>query len=266
MIDLKDTTFAITIRIDSEDRMRNITTVLCYLLENFDTNIILKEVDRESVCAEYVIPQVSQFTSTSNLHHIFEESHDPVFHKTKIINEMFRMADTPVVASYDCDILLPLHLYKESQDLILNDGVDVVYPFLKGNYNKQVKMTDKIATDFITNGFSFDLLDDHSYIYEWTAKWGFCQFYNKDSYFRGGGYNEQFKSYAPEDQEIYHRLNTLGFNIKRIGSYVYHMFHTRNTKTWFHNQNPHTTENRALWARIQKMDRDEMIEFFGLDL
>ena len=37
MINLKQCTFIIPIRIESEDRMRNVITVLCYLLENFDT-------------------------------------------------------------------------------------------------------------------------------------------------------------------------------------------------------------------------------------
>ncbi len=46
---LKDTTFIIPIRIESEDRLRNVITVCCFLLENFDTKVIIKEVDRKSV-------------------------------------------------------------------------------------------------------------------------------------------------------------------------------------------------------------------------
>ena len=47
--DLKDTTFIIPICIESEDRMRNVITSLCYILDNFDTKVIVKEVDTESV-------------------------------------------------------------------------------------------------------------------------------------------------------------------------------------------------------------------------
>ena len=43
--DLKDCTFIIPIKIESTDRLRNVITVLCYLVSNFDTNIIVKEVD-----------------------------------------------------------------------------------------------------------------------------------------------------------------------------------------------------------------------------
>ena len=46
--DLKDTTFILPVKIESDDRLRNVITVCCFLLENFDTNVILKEVDKES--------------------------------------------------------------------------------------------------------------------------------------------------------------------------------------------------------------------------
>ena len=43
--DLKDTTFIIPIRIESEDRLRNVITTTCFLLDNFNTNILIREVD-----------------------------------------------------------------------------------------------------------------------------------------------------------------------------------------------------------------------------
>ena len=61
MIDLKNCTFIIPVRIESEDRMRNVITVLCYILENFDTKVILKEVDVESVFQEAVLPQIKEY-------------------------------------------------------------------------------------------------------------------------------------------------------------------------------------------------------------
>ena len=61
MIDLKEATFIIPIRIESPDRLRNVITVTAFLLENFDTNIIIKEVDSEPVfqkeaCLLYTSP------------------------------------------------------------------------------------------------------------------------------------------------------------------------------------------------------------------
>jgi hypothetical protein len=51
MVDLSKATFIIPLRIESADRMRNIITLLCFLLGNFDTNVIVKEVRRIfSIC------------------------------------------------------------------------------------------------------------------------------------------------------------------------------------------------------------------------
>ena len=58
---LKDTTFIVPLRIESSDRMRNVITTLCYLLENFDTNIIVKEGDEQSTFLEDVLPQLKEF-------------------------------------------------------------------------------------------------------------------------------------------------------------------------------------------------------------
>ena len=40
--DLKNATFIMPLRIESEDRLRNIVISLAYLLKNFDTNVIIK--------------------------------------------------------------------------------------------------------------------------------------------------------------------------------------------------------------------------------
>ena len=46
---LKDVTFIIPVRIESDDRLRNVITSLCYLNTVFDTNFIIHEHDKESI-------------------------------------------------------------------------------------------------------------------------------------------------------------------------------------------------------------------------
>jgi len=89
MVDLSNATFIIPLRIESSDRMRNIITLLCFLFGNFNTNVIIKEVDSEPVFVESVLPQVKEFLGKDiNLTHIFEQSDDPVFYRMHILNEM----------------------------------------------------------------------------------------------------------------------------------------------------------------------------------
>ena len=133
MIDLSNATFIIPLRIESEDRLRNIITVLCFLLGNFDTKIIVKEVDKSSVFIEEVIPQIHEFLGKdSHITHIFEKSDDPVFYRMHILNEMLAMSKTDVVINYDCDVLLPVESYVSSYNSILNKECDVIYPFGSG--------------------------------------------------------------------------------------------------------------------------------------
>jgi len=159
MIDLKNCTFIIPVRIESEDRMRNVITVLCYLLENFDTKVILKEVDVESVFQEAVLPQIKEYLgdALNNLTHVFEKSDDPVFYRMKILNEMIDMADTPVIANYDCDVLFRPETYTESVEMIMN-GCDIVYPYGFGEYQKQVFADDEDVSEFLSNDLTLTSL------------------------------------------------------------------------------------------------------------
>ena len=112
--DLSKTTFIIPLRIETDDRMRNIITTLIYLTRNFNTKVIVKEVDKESVYEREVLPLLKQALEPemlSCIHHIFENSDDFTFHRTKILNDMLWMVDTPVVCNYDSDIILPCLLY-----------------------------------------------------------------------------------------------------------------------------------------------------------
>ena len=141
--DLKNSTFIIPIRIESADRMRNIITVVSYLLENFDTKVIVKEVDTEPVFKNEVLPQITEFLEDSidNLTYIFEHSDDSVFYRMKIINEMINVSSTEVVVNYDCDVLLKPETCVRAVNMIEN-GYDIVYPYGFGDYQKQVFVND----------------------------------------------------------------------------------------------------------------------------
>ena len=77
MIDLSKATFIIPIRIESSDRLRNVITTTAFLLENFDTNIIIKEVDSESVFQRDALPVLKDILDVDvNVQHIFEKSNE----------------------------------------------------------------------------------------------------------------------------------------------------------------------------------------------
>lgn len=258
-IDLSDATFIIPIQIESEDRLRNVITSTCFLLSNFDAKIIIKELDRESIFAEKALPQIEEFCGDiSNLTHIFEQSTSDSFHRQRVLNDMIMEATTKVVVNYDCDIILPIESYVKSYQIIFDNELDVVYPYGDGDYQVQVFADDEIVTNFLVNDFDFKYLEEKSKIYD--AKYGFCQFFNRQVYIEGGMENENFVAYAPEDVERYYRYVTLGYRVGRLPSFVYHLEHKRTHNSWFNN--PMMQSNSSEWEKIKTMNKSELIEYY----
>lgn len=257
-IDLKKATFIIPIRIESSDRLRNVITTTAFLLENFDTNIIIKEVDSESVFQRDALPILKTILDIEiDINHIFEKSDESLFHRQKVINEMIAQSTTEIVVNYDCDVLLPLDSYYEAYQSILHHTHDVIYPYGQGMYQKQVDASDEVVSQFLQTG-DFGYLDKHSKTH--TSDFGWVQFFNRQVYIDGGMENENFKAYAPEDKERFYRFTTLGYNVGRVNDYVYHLEHLRGENSWFNN--PHMKTNNSEWEKIRKMDRKQLKEYY----
>ena len=264
MIDLKECTFIIPIRIESSDRMRNVITILLFLLDTFDTKVILKEVDTESVFEKEVLPQIKDYLGDkiNNLTHVFEQSDDPVFYRMKIINEMIDMADTPIISNYDCDVLFKPETYVKAVEMTKGD-YGLVYPYGFGEYQKQVFCDDTDVSDFISNDFDFDVLDKKSRMYD--AQFGHVQFVKRKSYIEAGMENENFRGSSPEDKERYYRFDKMGYNVGRIYDIVYHLEHSRGQNSWPNSVegNPYMRENFNVWGQIQSMNGEELKQYYS---
>lgn len=264
---LKDTTFIIPIRIESEDRLRNIITVCCYLLETFDTNIIVKEVDDSSVFMDVAYPQIKEYVGDyiDNLIHIFErkDPNDNVFYRMRYINEMISLSNTKVIANYDVDVLLPVETCLASQSSILEGGADVVYPYGKGMWQKRIFADDALVSEFLSNDCDFSILEKKSD--NDLSDSGHVQFLSREVYVEGGMENENFRGPAPEDKERLYRFTTLGYNVVRLNTYVYHLEHSRGANSYpvAYTQNPFMRDNMNLWDYLSKLSREELREYYN---
>jgi hypothetical protein len=258
-IDLTEATFIIPIRIESSDRLRNVITTTAFLLENFDTNILIKEVDAESVFQKDALPVLEDILECDiNITHIFEKSNESLFHRQRVINEMVVETNTEIVVNYDCDALLPLDSYHEAYQSVLHHTHDVIYPYGQGMYQKQVRATDEVVSKFLETS-DYQYLNEVSNLH--TSDFGWVQFFNRQVYIDGGLENENFKAYAPEDKERFYRFSTLGYNVGRINDYVYHLEHTRGENSWF--SNPHMQSNMQEWEKIQTMNKEQLKEYYS---
>jgi hypothetical protein len=92
------------------------------------------------------------------------------------------------------------------------------------------------------------------------SEYGHCQFFNTESYKKGGMENEGFISYAPEDQERGYRFKTLGYSVEWGNSYVYHIEHTRGINS--SSINPMMSENNLLFSYIKSLSKEGLSLYY----
>jgi len=279
MIDLSNVTFIIPLRIDTDDRLRNIILVTSFLLNKFNCKVIIKESDEMSKFSAWALPKINAISNTTNLKYIFEENHDDHFHRTRLLNEMVMMTETDIVVNYDTDVILPISSYVKAKEMIDSGESDVVYPYKFGEYSeRKVFLKTRVEDETDLNNFfkvpsikefisEFDpeSLDEH-YGYAQNvngigwAEYGMVQFFKTAVYKSGYLENENFIAYAPEDVERHHRWNILGYNIGRVDNHVYHLEHKRTENSWFNN--PFMQKNNELWEYLKNLSKEEVIEYY----
>ena len=87
MIDLSNVTFIIPLRIESDDRLRNIILSTSFLLNNFDCKVLIKESDENANFGTFAYPQIQKIAPTENLEFHHENSATDYFHRTRLLNE-----------------------------------------------------------------------------------------------------------------------------------------------------------------------------------
>lgn len=261
MHDLTNATFIMPLRIESQDRLRNIVLSLAYLLKNFKTNVIIQEVDEESKFQKYAAPQLENLIEDlSTVTLIYEESKDPIFHRTRVLNDMLMESRTDVVVNYDTDVIFPVDSYFKAYHMILNQGYDLVYPYGQGEYQYKVNVDQELINSLINSNFSEESFEKHPNKEQSTSDYGWAQFFKRQSYIDGGMENENFVSYGYEDNERPVRFEKLGYKVGRVRDKVYHMEHVRTMNSWF--TNPHIENNKNLYEMLKDMSPEELKTYY----
>jgi len=172
---------------------------------------------------------------------------------------MLNEVKTPVVANYDVDILLEPLTYYKCQERIRSGKADVLYPYQWGEYQKQVlqgynKELFQKELNLSTIG-NENIRINHS-------EHGHCIFFNTNAYRAGGGENENFISWGPEDKERGERFKALGYKVEWLsGSYVYHFEHERGADS--NDQNKHYKDNWNLYASLSEKTSEELRDYYN---
>ena len=255
---MMDLTFLIPTRIETEDRLRNIISSVSYLLRHVPAKVIVKEVSGRNTFLHRALPEIRKYADTDNLIHIYEENNDPLFCKSKVLNDLIVASDTSIVANYDADCILPKESYRKAYEMILHQEADVVYPYGCGIYQWKAEFNMEIYDEFVKSWDGTSVLDKKKTLSNSTIGW--TQFIRRENYINSYMMNENFVSWGCEDDEFYFRMSTLGNRIGRLNNYVYHLEHGRTYNSWF--SNPNFNNNYQLWNTLKTFDRDQLVEYY----
>jgi len=96
--DLRDVTFLLPLRIDSRERKENADALIRFTFRHFKTSFIALEADATRKYSPEYEPE--------GFHYTFIEDPDEIFRKTKWINRLISMDDTPFIAVWDDDAIV----------------------------------------------------------------------------------------------------------------------------------------------------------------
>ena len=148
----------------------------------------------------------------------FVEEHSKIFHRTKRLNECLKQVETPVTIIHDVDVILPVaSMLKRTHDNggRLRCGDALHEPsWLHGRPSEDA---DLLVSDVSTHERLAVVHRTH------FAGNGFSLFVATKRYADGGGENEDFVSYGPEDDARLYSHTRLGLKYGRVRGRVFAM-------------------------------------------
>lgn len=216
--DFTDLTVLIPVRIESIVRLENLLAVLRYLQQYFRLNIIVHEANvADNGIVRSLIPDTVK--------HCFVTDYDPVYYRTKYINEMCDMVQTEYLSVWDADVIFPVEQIVQSMELLRSGECDFCYPY-SGIF---MDTSDIIRQMYMENGnlaMLGELQDMMSTPYGDDMRGG-AFIAKTQSYREAGMENLQFYGWGPEDWERYERWLALGYTVKDVKGCLFHLSHPR---------------------------------------
>ncbi len=246
-IDLTDVSFLIPVRIDSKERLENLYAVLQFIKSNFRTSITVLEADTREQVQHKLIDRK-----------LFIEDHDPIFYRTKYLNDITRLTESKFLAIWDTDVIVPTHQITESVKLLRDEQADMIYPYDGKFYN-----VDKIIRQLYLAKSNIDYLTKNRekfHLVYGDFSVGGAFIVNRKKYMEAGLENENFYGWGAEDLERIKRWEILGYKIIKTEGVLYHLYHPRGINSGNHSLESNIKLKQE-FCRICKMNKIELGEY-----
>lgn len=225
--------FVIPVRIDSQERLRNITAVTSWL-EQTQCAIYILEAD-----ATQQIPQ--ELCNRVSINYTFVKDENPCFHRTKYINELLNKSKTVLSAIWDVDIVLPIENITSAVFQNIEYGETITYPYAR----KCIWLSASESDDFCNSKELSTIENTKSSPIIGRPFCGGAFIVNTEQYLSIGGENEKFTGWGPEDAERMRRCRILGHKANWIDiGLAYHLAHPIKDNSRYFNQEMADTMRR----------------------
>lgn len=248
---LADTcTFVIPVRIDSEERMRNLRMAVDWL-SPLGVQIHILEADKEQKVYQEDFAQ-----PCVKVHYVVDEK--AIFHRTHYINRLLEMSTTPFVAVWDTDIIIDhRQILYAIYHCLLEGECTLAYPY----NGKFVCLDKKLSEQYILD---CDINNLHREQLESVINRPVCggaYIVDKQKYNSIGGENEFFVGWGPEDAERLRRTQIMGHKVGWASDgCAYHLYHPRNENSRFFSEDTAISTRRE-FIKVCSMDKEELSEY-----
>ena len=237
-----DLTIVIPLRIDSEDRLQNLYAIIGSLKQMDGLRIIILEADSQR-----------HWEPIEGISCVFREDDNPLFFRTKYINQLCAMVETEFMGVWDADMIVPIAQIENSMELLRLQKADMVYPFDGHCYS----VDNDIRTSYLAMRSESLLLNN---IGSLTCMYGrhSCGgafLVNRKAYVEAGGENEKFYGWGPEDLERYKRWEIRGYRVLRVEGGIFHLEHQRGQNSNYFNIETRQQLLRALLETCREKGR-----------
>lgn len=230
-IDLSDLDIIMPVFVDTDDRIRNIETVLKYL-EKYFKNYKVYLTEFESNRCKYLYHKIG-------IEYIYVPT---LFNKTQTINTALQRCKNKFVCVWDADALITPSGVEQAMNALRTMDYHFAFPYngwfidIRGETLQKIFNSVDISDLFIYDSDTmkndspdFSVRMSTKNRFGGGSNTGGCVIFNRETLNKLGNYNENFWQWGFEDDEIDIRFEIMGyerFNSKN--SNCYHMEHSRN--------------------------------------
>jgi len=262
--DLQGLTFLFHVRIDTEERARNLQIINEYHSKNFTNykNIYIEDDVKMNV------PNLVQLTEKDT--YVFSYNSDQ-WNKCASFNKGITLAKSELIAFHDLDAIISPEQFTDAINQLIEDkDAGLVYPY-NGTFlcvNKQLKdeFANVLDSNFFNNYWPERMqvnYNNGNVLVGSLGSVGGCVIGRRDNVIKANGYNPNFKGWGYEDNEFPRRVHIFGFSVTKLSNPKHVLWHLPHDGPGasLKAENPYYNYNHKIVSFIETSSKEEVIKY-----